>query len=127
MTLTAIVQFYRDAPLDGTVFGAVAVALIVDALRILPDVPSLPRPGLLPVLIGAGAVAALLILSPRHGVVDGIVLVGVGVVALPVAWAGLRPAAPRQRGPRPGEAAAVRRTAILWAGVGLATCAWELT
>ncbi len=125
--MTATVQFIRNAPVDGVVFTAVAVALIIDALGVLPDAAALPRPGVLPVLAGAAAAGVLLILTPRHGIVDGIVLVAVGLAAAPVAWAGVRPPAPRSRGPRPGDAAAVRRTAILWAVAGIVTCLWELT
>jgi hypothetical protein len=131
VALTAAVQFVRAAPLDGVVFCAVAAALLADALGILPQLGPVARPGALPVLVGALTAGALLALTPRHGVIDGIVLVGAGVAALATGWPGLRPAArpdhPRRRAPRPGDATAVRRTAILWAAVGVATCLWELT
>ena len=127
VALTAAVQFVRAAPVDGVVFGLVAVALLADALGILPRIGPIARPGVLPVLSAALAAALLLALTPRHGVVDGIVLVGVGIAALIAAWTGVRPGREKTRGPRRGEAAAIRRTAILWAAVGVATCAWELT
>jgi hypothetical protein len=127
LAITAFVQFVRAAPLDGVVFAVIAVALLVDAVGLGPRLRPISRPGMLPVLVGALAAAALLILTPRHGVVDGIVLVVVGAAAAPVAWAGLQPGRERTRGPRPGGAAEVRRTAILWAAAGVATCLWELT
>ena len=131
VTLTAAVQFVRAAPVDGVVFAVVAAALLADALGIVPRAAPIARPGIVPVLAAALAAALLLALTPRHGVVDGIVLVGVGAAALGAGWAGVRPGAPprpeKTRGPRSGDAAAVRRTAILWAAVGVATCAWELT
>ncbi len=131
VSLTAAVQFVRAAPVDGAVFAVVALALLADAVGIVPRVAPIARPGIVPVLAAALAAALLLALTPRHGVVDGIVLVGVGAAALLAGWAGVRPGAPprpeKRRGPRPGDAAAVRRTAILWAAVGVATCAWELT
>ena len=131
VALTAAVQFVRAAPVDGLVFGVVALALLADALGIVPRVAPIARPGIVPVLVGGAAAALLLALTPRHGVVDGIVLVGVGLAALVAGWAGFRPnarpGAGKTRGPRPGDAAALRRTAILWAAVGVATCAWELT
>ena len=127
VALTAAVQFVRAAPVDGVVFGLVAVALLADALGIVPRFRPIARPGVVPVLAAALAAALLLALTPRHGVVDGIVLVGVGLAALVAAWAGVRPGPEKARGPRRGDAAAVRRTAILWAAVGVATCAWELT
>ena len=127
VAITAVVQFIRAAPIDGVVFGIVAVALLVDAVGILPHIAPLARPGIVTVLVGALAIALLLALTPRHGIVDGIVLVGVGIVAIPFAWGSVRPGAERARGPRLAAAAALRRTAILWAAVGVATCAWELT
>lgn len=127
LAITAVVQFVRAAPLDGVVFGVVAIALLADAVGLIPRPRPVTRPGFVPVLVGVLAAAALLILTPRHGVIDGIVLVAVGAAAAPVAWAGLRPGAERTRGPRPGGAVAVRRTAILWAAAGVATCLWELT
>ena len=127
LAITAVVQFVRAAPIDGVVFGVVAAALLADAIGLIPAFGAIARPGTLPVLVGALSATLLLALTPRHGVVDGIVLVGIGIVAIPVVWAGLRPGPQRARGPRPGDAAAVRRTAILWAAVAVATCAWELT
>ena len=127
VALTAAVQFVRAAPVDGVVFAVVAAALLADALGIIPSFGPIARAGIVPVLVGAVAAALLLAFTPRHGVVDGIVLVGIGLVAIPFAWSGVRPGAGRARGPRLGDAAAVRRTAILWAAVGVATCAWELT
>jgi hypothetical protein len=127
VALTAVVQFVRAAPIDGVVFGVVAVALLADAAGIIPRFGPIARPGIVPVLIAALAVALLLTLTPRHGVVDGIVTAGAGAAALLAAWAGVGPGHETARGPRPGDAAALRRTAILWAAVGVATCAWELT
>ena len=127
LAITAVVQFVRDAPIDGVVFAVVAVALLVDLLGLIPRVGPIARPGTVPVLAAALAAGLLLTLTPRHGVVDGIVLIAVGAAAIPAAWAGLRPGVVRTRGPRSGNAAAVRRTAILWAAAGVATCAWELT
>ena len=127
LALTAAVQFIRGAPVDGMVFGLVAVALLADASAVLPRVGPLARPGRLPVLVGALAAAALLALTPRHGVVDGIVLAGIGVATALVGWPGVEPPRPAGQQSRPAAAAALRRTAILWAAVGLATCLWELT
>ena len=127
VAITAAVQFIRAAPVDGVVFGIVAIALLADAIGLVPPLPSVARPGIVPVLVGAAAAAVLLALTPRHGVVDGIVLIAAGIVAIPAAWAGVRPGVERGRGPQPGNTAAVRRTAILWAAAGVATCLWELT
>ncbi|HEY4152647.1 MAG TPA: hypothetical protein VGM38_04940 [Pseudolysinimonas sp.] len=135
VALTAAVQFVRAAPIDGVVFAVVAVALLADAIGLIPRTGPLARPGIVPVMIAALVAALLLTLTPRHGIVDGIVLVGVGLAAVIGGWRGVRPAIRpaaatdrrRARGPRPGDGAAVRHTAILWAAVAVATCAWELT
>lgn len=126
VAITAVVQFVRAAPLDGLVFGVVGAALLLDALHLVPQVPRLTRPAMLPTIVGAVAAGALLALTPRHGVVDGIVLAGLGAAVLPFAWSGVRSrtGAPEQRAADPR---ALRRTAIAWAVTGVATCAWELT
>jgi hypothetical protein len=126
VAITSAVQFVREAPFDGVVFGVVGIALLIDALHLVPQVGRLSRPALLPTLIGALAVGALLALTPRHGVVDGIVLAGLGVVVLPLAWTGVR-SRTGQRERRAADPRAIRRTAVAWAVTGVATCLWELT
>src|SRR6185312_13285398 len=88
VAITSIVQFVRDAPFDGVVFGVVGLALLLDALHLVPQAGRLTRPATIPTVVGAVAVGALLAFTPRHGIVDGIVLAGLGAVVLPFAWAG---------------------------------------
>jgi hypothetical protein len=125
VAVTAVVQFLRDAPVDGVVFAVVGAALLVDALGVVPDAPRLARPATIPTVVGALAVGALLVLTPRHGVVDGILLAGLGLAVIPFAWGGTRPRDGRDR--RPSDPRALRRTAVAWAVTGVATCLWELT
>jgi len=126
VAITAVVQFLRDAPVDGVVFAAVGAALLLDVLRLVPeDAPRLARPATIPTVVGALAVGALLVLTPRHGVVDGILLVGLGLAVIPFAWGGVRLRDGRDR--RPADPRALRRTAVAWAATGIATCLWELT
>jgi len=131
VALTAAVQFVRAAPIDGAVFGIVAVALLADALGLVPRVGPIARPGRLPVLAGAVAACLLLALTPRHGIVDGIVLAGLGIVVIVASWSGVRApersAQQRAEQPAARSAVAIRRTAVLWAAVAVATCLWELT
>jgi hypothetical protein len=126
LAITATVQFVREAPFDGVVFAVVGLALLIDALRLVPQAGRLARPALLPTLVGAVAVGALLVFTPRHGVVDGIVLAGLGLAVLPYAWAGVR-SRTGQRERRAADPRAIRRTAVAWAVTGVATCVWELT
>jgi len=99
-------------------------ALLVDALGIVPDAPRFGRPATLPTIAAAVVVGVVLVLAPRHGVVDGIVLAGLGVAVIPFAWGGVRPGS---GGRRTVDPRALRRTAIAWAVTGVVTCAWELT
>jgi hypothetical protein len=65
LTAIAVVQLVRDQPVDATIFGVGAVALVLDAagaVRPGPERPSVP----LTVLITAAAVVtAALTLAPR--------------------------------------------------------------
>ncbi len=124
VTITAVVQFVRGAPFDGVVFAVIGAALLVDALGIVPDAPRFGRPATLPTIAAAVVVGVVLVLAPRHGVVDGIVLAGLGVAVIPFAWGGVYPGSD---GRRTVDPRALRRTAIAWAVTGVVTCAWELT
>jgi len=121
LVLTAGFQFYRGAVADGIVFLAMAVALIVDLTGIFPAFKSREwRPSrIITVLVLAGA-AAVLALTPRHGLPDEIVLIVSGVLVFLVAW-------PDHEVAEKEWNARMRRTAALWAGVGIAFCLWELT
>jgi len=131
VALTAVVQFVRAAPVDGAVFTLMALALLADALGLVPHVGALAAPGRAPVLAGAFASCLALAFTPRHGIADGIVLVAVGVVALVGGWAGVRPRADADRDDEVRDGhhrdGTLRRTGILWAAVAVATCLWELT
>jgi len=120
----AVVQIIRSQPVDAAIFGAGAIALIADTTSVLPagrEKPSIP----VTLLIAVGAVAvAVLALVPRHGLVAGIVVGAIGVVAVPIAWL-----LPPRRAAREGEAlrrVRVRRAAIGWACVALLMCLVEL-
>ncbi|GMA96030.1 hypothetical protein GCM10025881_28540 [Pseudolysinimonas kribbensis] len=108
VAITSAVQFVREALFDGVVFGVVGLALLIDALRLVPQVGRLSRPALVPTLVGAVAVGALLAFTPRHGIVDGIVLAGLGAVVLPFAWSGCAraPARASSAPPIPSRSAA---------------------
>ncbi|MDQ1569505.1 MAG: hypothetical protein QOF79_179 [Actinomycetota bacterium] len=122
MVLTGSFQFYRGAVADGIVFIALAVALIADSLGWLPRFRARERklPRLILVLALAVA-AAVLALTPRHGIADGIVLAISGILVLIVAWPD-QPATSSTRWTR-----RMARSAYLWAALGIAVCLWELT
>ena len=123
LAITGGFQFYRDAPVDATIFCLLAAALLADLLGAFRRVPlrnvALHRA----LMLGSAVIAAgLLAFSPRHGVIDAAVVAIAGLLALLVAW-------PDHAGdvsaPLPPSRGFVR-TAWLWAGVLLAICFWEL-
>jgi hypothetical protein len=121
LVLTGGFQIYRAAPVDGAVFLAMAAALVIDLTGILPPFRSREwRPSRI-ILVGVlAAAAAVLALTPRHGMADGIVLLVSGILVFLIAW----PAHETEEHPWTPR---MRRTATLWAIVGIAVCLWELT
>jgi hypothetical protein len=123
MVLTSGFQFYRGAISDGVVFGVLAIALILDALHWMPALRTREWRPSRTLTIGALAVAAaVLALTPRHGMADGVVLVVTGILVLIVTW----PDGPKTDGPKTGWTPRMRRSATLWAIIGIAVCVWEL-
>ncbi len=120
--LIAGVQFFRAATIDGVIFTVVAIALVMDATGILPRSERTYRAPRLALLLPiAAAVAAVLILAPRHGIVVGILIVAIGVGAVVIAWPNRAP------GNRDIWTTPTRRAGMVWSVVALAACVWELT
>lgn len=118
LVITGLFQVFRGAPIDGAFFLVVAIVLMMDAVGWVggPD-RAQPRRG---VMIGAAAVlGTLMVIAPRHGVVEGLIVSAIGLSALFFAW------------PSPGAmdaaAAPLRRSAILWSLIGVACCLWEVS
>jgi len=126
LVLIAAVQVIRGQPFDAVLFGVGAVAIAVDALAGLPARATAPALPLTAVIVVAAALAVVLVLAPRHGVIEGIAVAVVGLVAVPLAWL-RRPG----EAPRPEDSAAVRRlrvrrAAVGWAFVVVLACLAEL-
>jgi hypothetical protein len=132
LVLTSGFQFYRDAIPDAIVFLVMAIALVVaqiPALRRLSEYRWQPRRVV--VVIALAVAAAVLILTPRHGLADGIVIIGTGILVFVVAW----PNPPTESAPDGATDDAadatwtprMRRSAIAWTIVGIAFCLWELS
>lgn len=81
-------QFFRGAPVDGTVFLVIAVLLVTDAAGLVrfSMVFAPPRPHRRLVYAIGLTAAILLIATPRHGIVDGIVISVIGLCALVIIW-----------------------------------------
>jgi hypothetical protein len=130
LILTAGFQLYRgDAIADGIVFLSMAVALIIGETGIVRRLDGrMIKPRRVVVAIVLAIDAAVLVLTPRHGYADGIVIAVTGVLVFLVAWPNDAPTDEDA-----GEVAArepwtprLTRAAIAWAILGIAFCAWEL-
>ncbi len=122
LILTGGFQIYRGAPVDGAVFLAMAVALILDLSGVLPSPRNAEwRPSRIILICVLGAAAAVLALTPRHGPGDGIAIAVSGILVFLVAWP-----QPASADDRDSWTPRMRRAATLWACVGIAVCLWEL-
>lgn len=124
LVLTGAFQFYRNAIPDGTVFLVMAAALIVaqiPALRRFSEYRWQPRRVI--VVIALAVAAAVLVLTPRHGFADGLVIIGSGILVFIVAW----PNPPTDDDADTSWTPRLRRSAIAWAILGIVFCLWELS
>jgi hypothetical protein len=117
LVITGLFQVFRGAPVDGAFFLVVAAVLVADEFGwvALPAV-GLPR---MRVLAGAAAVlGALMVLAPRHGLVEGLVVSGIGLSVLLFAWP--------DHGGSGAAGAPLRRAGILWSVIAVAACLIEV-
>jgi hypothetical protein len=123
LVLTGLFQFYRAAIPDGIVFLAMAVALLVGETGILSRFDGRRwQPRRVLVIVALGIAAIVLVFTPRHGLVDGVVVVASGILLFVVAWPN---PATADSGPDPWSTR-LTRSALAWAIVGIAFCIWEL-
>ncbi|MGH1548617.1 hypothetical protein ACRAWB_05355 [Leifsonia poae] len=128
LLVTTLFHVVRGAPVDAWIYGLGAAALVLDQLRWLriplrlrSDRDRLSRRIVAGVLI---AVAALTVaVTPLYGPADTAIVVGLGVLLLPVVWAD-RPAGAAEA--TDASSRPVRRAAVLWSAVIAAGCAWEI-
>lgn len=130
LVVTAAFHVVRGAPVDAAIYAAAALLLALDQLgwlrvplRLNTDRETASRRLVAAVLIVSAALA--LGFSPLYGPADAAVVVGIGVLLLPVAWADrARTGSGRQAGV--AERRALQRSAILWSAVIAAGCLWEV-
>lgn len=128
LSVMAVFQFWRGAPIDGLIFTVIAVVVIVERLVRMRHAASPPaaapearlsdRGRLILVLVVAVAAALVIIVAPRTGPVSISLVAALGVGAVALVWNH----APREspRNPR-----SRRRARIAWASLGIALCVWE--
>lgn len=123
LILTGSFQFYRGAVADGVVFLAMGLALIVGETGILSRLDGKAlRPRRLVVAIVLAIDAIVVVLTPRHGYADGIVIAASGALVFLVAW----PNEPETDQAKETWSPRLTRAAVAWAILGIAFCFWEL-
>lgn len=126
LVITGSVQVLRgDAAIDAVVFFAVAALLTLDAAGIGRIKAERPVVRFRFVLVTAAALAAVVTLAPRHGVVSSVVVALVGLVMVVLTW--LDPSAPANHdGTDEARRQRLTRAATCWAVVLLALSLLEL-
>jgi hypothetical protein len=117
LVATGLFQVFRGAPVDGAFFLVVAAVLVADEFDLvtLPGV-AVPRRW---VLGGAaGVLGILLVLAPRHGLVEGFVVSAIGLSVLLFAWP--------DHGGTTAARMPLRRAGILWSVIAVVVCIIEL-
>jgi hypothetical protein len=142
LIVTGLFQFFRGAPVDGAFFLGIAALGLADAVGWLPR-SGLRRPRLFTpraswLLAVAIPLGIALVLAPRHGVVEGIVVTGIGASTLLLGWGplaspGTSPGTNRAgtngasvAGEAKPMSPAIRRAAILWSIIAVICCLWEV-
>ncbi len=117
--LAGLVQLLRGQATDAVIFLVPTVVVAADAAGALrvPSRSLIRVRRLLPAgTVGAGAVLAL---TPRHGIADGVAVTALGTAVLVAAW----PDPPVRSAP---ESPLLHRSAVVWAGLSIAVALWEL-
>lgn len=132
LVLTSVFHFIRGAPVDAWIFLAGAVVIGLDGLgwlriplRALTGREAADREALSHRVVAYTLIAVAAVIfafAPLYGGVDTAIVVGIGVLLLPVVWADR----PRASGAVDARGS-VRRAAIAWSAVIVAGCAWEIT
>lgn len=120
LTIMASFQTWRGAYVDGILFYALVLMLVIDRLtggriRILRQPILAPKVVTLAI---TGTLALILVVAPRHGWVDLVTMVAIGVVVLILAW---EPAPAHRALPEPS----LKRSALVWSILGVGLCVWE--
>ena len=120
LTIMATFQTWRGAYIDGVLFYAIVATLVIDRLT-GGRVRLLKQPVIVPkvVTLGiTGTLALVLIVAPRHGWIDLVTMVAIGVTVLILAW---EPAPARRELPE----RALKRSALIWSILAVGLCVWE--
>ena len=122
LTIMATFQTWRGAYIDGILFYAIVLMLVVDRIT-GGQIVILKKPIVAPKIITlgiTGVLGAVLVLAPRHSWIDLAAFIAIGVTVLIVAWEHyeVRVKRPRQ---------ALIRSMWFWSLAAVAICLWEAT
>lgn len=118
LVVTGLFQVFRGAPVDGAFFLGIAVLLVADAFGLV-TIPGRRMPRRAVMFGSAVIVGTLMVLAPRHGFVEGLIVSAVGLSVLIFAWPNPETTSP--------AVSPLRRAAIVWSILGVALALWELT
>lgn len=120
LAIMASFQAWRGAWVDAILFYAIVAVLVID--RLTGGTITLIKQPLIvskPVMLVAGGIATMiLVIAPRHGVINFVVMVVIGLSVLLVAWQ------PQPEGKKL-PARAYTRSTYAWAILAVALCVWE--
>lgn len=123
-------HFYRNAPVDGVIYLLLAIALTADAAGLLAFTrrSHTSLPPRLTLVIAAIVLGVPLVITPRYGITDFIIISAIGIGVLIAAWPDPALLVPEPESPHLPEVrhAAMTRGAVLWACIGVLVCLWEL-
>ena len=122
LTIMATFQTWRGAYIDGILFYAIVLMLVVDRIT-GGQIVILKKPIVAPKIITlgiTGVLGAVLVLAPRHSWIYLAAFIAIGVTVLIVAW---EPYEVRVKRPRQ----ALIRSMCFWSLAAVAICLWEAT
>lgn len=120
VVVTALFHFFRGAPVDGAFFVAIALLLVADGLGwVRLRVPVVKLPSLATLLGCAVVLGTLLVLAPRHGVVEGLIVSAIGVFVLVASW--------EATGTPSEHSRSLRNAIVLFTAVGVIGCLIEVS
>ncbi|MEO6941497.1 MAG: hypothetical protein ABI238_06895 [Terrimesophilobacter sp.] len=118
--VTALFHFLRGAPVDGAFFLVIALVLIADGIGWVHfRIPSVALPQLFTVAGFAVVLGVLLILAPRHGLAEGLIVSSIGAYVVVVAW--------ESSGAPSANSQSLRNAIILFTAVGVIGCLIEVS
>lgn len=117
LVATGLFQVFRGAPIDGAFFLVVAAVLVADEFGFVA-LPGVAAPRRWVLGVAAAVLGTLMVLAPRHGLIEGLVVSAIGLSVLLFAWP--------DHGGTTAAQTPLRRAGILWSVVAVTVAVVEL-